>query len=452
VRSATDLKKHRKGRGITLAIVAVAIIAVAPLLHAGGEAESDDQALLERLRSLGYVEQVSSDPDPGRAGVTLHDANRAYPGINVYCSVQSKHVRFLDMNGAVLHTITLPEAGVGRDCLLVPTGDGDFLALSWPILVRIGWDSEVRWISREGHHHDVALDGTGKIYTLSEKPGFLPQGPARIPIRDHSVLILDENGRRVREIELSPLFDGDIPSWRIAWLQRLLRRPEPNASPYEMASRVYHPNTIQVLDRDAGPGRPGNLLLCVRNLDLVAIVDPDRPAVVWRWGSEELDRPHHPTVLANGNLLIFDNGMGRRWSRVIEVAPATERIVWAYQGDPRESFFSRTRGSSQGLPNGNVLITESNKGRVFEVTRGGEVVWEFWNPEQTEDGVRRQIYRMQRFDPDRLGLPRNPGVVHRSLGSEPEDLVPADRVEPVEPRERIEHSPHVEEPEGGRLR
>jgi len=391
--------------GIVLAIAAAAAIAAALLLRANEEPGSDDQALLERLRSLGYVDHVSSDPDPTRTGVAQHDPSRAYQGVNVYCSIRSKDVRFLDMNGTVLHTITLPEAGDGSDCLLVPTGEGDFLALAWPILVRIGWDSEVRWISREGHHHDVSLDSAGYIYTLSEKPGFLSRGGERIPIRDHSILILDGTGQPVREIELSPLFGPTVPRERIAWMRRLLRRPEPEAWPYEVVSDVYHPNTVGVLERDLGGGKPGDLLLCFRELSLLAIVDPDRETVVWRWGGRELDRPHHPSVLENGHLLIFDNGWRRKWSRVIEVAPSVGKIVWSYQGDPRESFFSDVRGSSQALPNGNVLITESTKGRVFEITRAGEIVWEFWNPDQTEDGARRQIYRMQRFDPDKLSLP-----------------------------------------------
>jgi hypothetical protein len=388
-----------------LATAAAAAIAATLLLRADEEPGSDDQALFERLRSLGYVDHVSSDPDPTRTGVALHDPSRAYQGINVYCSIRSKDVRLLDMNGTVVHTITLPEAGDGSDCLLEPTGEGDFLAVAWPILVRIGWDSGVRWISREGHHHDVSVDSAGRIYTLSEKPGFLSRGRERIPIRDHSILILDGTGRVVREIELSPLFGRAVPTGRIAWMRRLLRRSEPEEWPYELVSDVYHPNTLAVLERELGGGKPGHLLLCFRELNLLAIVDPDREALVWRWGGRELDRPHHPSVLENGHLLIFDNGWRRKWSRVIEVAPGAGEIVWSYQGDPRESFFSEVRGSSQALPNGNVLITESTKGRVFEITRAGEIVWEFWNPDQTEDGARRQIYRMQRFDPATLGLP-----------------------------------------------
>ena len=49
-------------------------------------------------------------------------------------------------------------------------------------------------------------------------------------------------------------------------------------------------------------------------------------------------------------------------------------------------FFSAVQGAAQALPNGNVLVTESTKGRVFEVTRDGEIVWEFWNPDRTAAG------------------------------------------------------------------
>lgn len=58
-------------------------------------------------------------------------------------------------------------------------------------------------------------------------------------------------------------------------------------------------------------------------------------------------------------------------------------------GSAERPFESLARGSQQQLPNGNVLITESNNGRLVEVTRDGQVVWEFINPDRFEgDGNR----------------------------------------------------------------
>ena len=121
---------------------------------------------------------------------------------------------------------------------------------------------------------------------------------------------------------------------------------------------------------------------------------------------DELDLPHHASLLENGNILLFDNGTSRKYSRVLEVNPGTEKIEWEYKAPNPESFYSETRGAAQRLPNGNTLITESHKGRVFEVTPDKEIVWEFYNPQiQTvrnkktdkKEKKRATIYRMSRI-------------------------------------------------------
>ncbi|MEM6733340.1 MAG: hypothetical protein AAF658_17405, partial [Myxococcota bacterium] len=60
----------------------------------------------------------------------------------------------------------------------------------------------------------------------------------------------------------------------------------------------------------------------------------------------------------------------------------------------------RLRRSAQALPNGNVLITESDSGHALEVTRTHQVVWEFWNPEvrtNLKTPRRDAIYRLIRY-------------------------------------------------------
>jgi hypothetical protein len=136
----------------------------------------------------------------------------------------------------------------------------------------------------------------------------------------------------------------------------------------------------------------------LRNVNLILILDQDDLRVAWSWGPTELDQPHMPTMLEGGNILIFDNGSLRGFSRVLELNPLTEEVVWKYQAQPATDFFSELRGSNQRLPNGNTLICESERGRVFEVTRSGEIVWEFWNPEIIE-GKRKRIYRFLRLPP-----------------------------------------------------
>lgn len=55
--------------------------------------------------------------------------------------------------------------------------------------------------------------------------------------------------------------------------------------------------------------------------------------------------------------------MGR--SRLVEVDPLRRAVVWEYVADPPESFFSTVAGGCERLPNGNVLVTEAQRGRVL---------------------------------------------------------------------------------------
>lgn len=141
-----------------------------------------------------------------------------------------------------------------------------------------------------------------------------------------------------------------------------------------------------------------DLLVSVRELDLIGILNQDKGRFVWTWGPGELDRQHSPCLLTNGNLLVFDNGPHRGFSRIIELNPQTGRIVWQYRSDPPMDFYSYIQGFCQRLPNGNTLITENMKGRVFEVTKEGDVVWEFYEPNVDHKRSRRQpIYQMKRI-------------------------------------------------------
>ena len=62
------------------------------------------------------------------------------------------------------------------------------------------------------------------------------------------------------------------------------------------------------------------------------------------------------------------------FSRVIEVEPQTDRIVWEYHDDPLYNFFSPYISGARRLPNSNTLITEGMFGRIFQMTSEREVV------------------------------------------------------------------------------
>ena len=140
---------------------------------------------------------------------------------------------------------------------------------------------------------------------------------------------------------------------------------------------------------------PGQVLLSFREIDTIAILDLDEEQIVWALRGPWLAQ-HDPDILANGDILLFDNlgnflddegddaqdGVGR--SRILQLDPETLEVTWEYEGTDFAPFESDVRASQQRLTNGNTLITEETGGRLLEVTPGGEIVWEYYNPVRAE--------------------------------------------------------------------
>jgi len=150
----------------------------------------------------------------------------------------------------------------------------------------------------------------------------------------------------------------------------------------------------------------GNLMVSFRNISTVMEIERSTGQIIWKLGAPPLSGQHAPVELANGNILIFDNGPIRidaslPYSRVIEVDRATKQIVWSYQEHPVEYFYSSRISNAQRLPNGNTLICEGVFGRLFEVTRDGELVWEYVSPYfgGPPNAQANRVFRAYRYSP-----------------------------------------------------
>jgi hypothetical protein len=298
--------------------------------------------------------------------------------------------------------------------LVEPLPDGGFAALAaGGTILAVDGRSRLLWSVTSGFHHDFDVTTDGRLVAPAFRTRRVRELAALRPVRDD---VLEVYGRDRRLVERVSSFDliRSVP-------ELLARARAVEHRLLDWRLDVFHTNSVEVLEREiAGPRGSrwpaGAVLLCWRNLDTVAVVDLAARRVVWHWGIGELEWPHHPTLLADGRVLVFDNGVRRGWSRVVEVDPTSGEIVWEYRGDPPESFFTSSRGAAQRLPNGNTLIVESDEGRAFEVTRGGTIVWEYLDPRVREDWLgrteRATIYRMQRLDRaelERLARDRAPG-------------------------------------------
>jgi len=353
------------------------------------------------------------------SGVTNYHPDRAYPGYTLFCQTGAEPPRpeapghaiyLVDMEGEIVHQWTV-RTSVQSYCQLLPDGnliypthDRSEVAAGTCGLREIDPRSRVVWTYRCRADHDFEVLGNGNllIHCITEnmRPALGPElkrQPYLIEVTREKELVWEWRGEEHLE-ELEDLLSPE--QWR-----HVLDRAHG-----EFAFDWAHNNTCQVIGPNAawekekaqgGPERfrPGNVFISYRSNDVIAVIDRDTGKIVWAWGPGELDGQHKPHMLANGNVLVFDNGALRGRSRVIELNPFTKRIEWEYAGEPKEEFFSNCISGAQRLPNGNTLICDGCKSRLFEVTPEKDIVWEFVNPYQVECGW-ISVYRCLRHSPD----------------------------------------------------
>lgn len=365
----------------------------------GGETDEERELreTMEALAAIGYTEYGGELAQ--ETGIVLHDRARSSPGYTLYNSVPHCLTELLDPEGNVLRSWSFDSWWTVRSRLLP---DGDLLTIHHESdgsssLTRTSWDGEERWRLPDAHH-DVRPTPAGTLVTLVTHRRDLPeemQGGQAPYLVDDLLTELTPEGEVIRQHSLHDMIVALGPRLPIRFLGDL----EPTR-----AADVYHSNSIEALAfpalaEESALYRASNVIVSVRNQHTVAIVGMERGRILWHWGRDEVLRQHDATVLASGNVLLFDNGSpARPWSRIVEVDPRTDEITWQWRGTPQEDFYSDARGTVQALPNGNVLVGNSNNGEAFELTRDGDVVWRFRNPHTDQRGLPGAI-RIERLEP-----------------------------------------------------
>lgn len=371
----------------------------------GEELPDEVSEQLAELLALGYVDAVIKAPS--ESGVTVNNPSKSYPGLNFYTTGCLPEVYLMDMDGHMLHTWhpkfdnpLFPE-NVGelmenrgwRRAYLWP--NGDILALNCDlVLTKMDKDGNPIWVKTGGYHHDFRIAENGHIYILYREWVDLPRGGVGEKTLVDYIMILDDQGNELRRISLLKALE-DSP-----WAPMLYS--------LDYTGDILHTNSIQILDGQLSDRIPafaaGNVMVCMLVPSLVAVIDVNSEDVTWGSAGKWL-RPHDPKLLPNSNLLIFDNH-GPSWhplkhlaSRVLEINPLTQEVVWKYEGSSKQPFYSNACGVAWRLPNDNILITESTGGRAFEVTREQEIVWEYVNPQRggRSDELVANILEMLRY-------------------------------------------------------
>jgi len=230
-------------------------------------------------------------------------------------------------------------------------------------LARLGPCGTVRWVDRGQYHHVVSRSFDGTIWTWRDRGDMVQLEP--------------ETGKILTEISL--MNDVVLPNELHGVFA--IRTPE-DENELTVQDGIFHANDIEILTPDLAPAFPmfaaGDLLISLRNLNLVAVIDSKTWDVKW-WHIGPWHRQHDADFLPDGTISVFNNNMGLGRSQIVRINPQTGDYKVVLEGRDDFAFYTWIRGTHETLSNGNILVTESQAGRIFEIDREGALVWEFNN-------------------------------------------------------------------------
>ena len=352
-------------------------------------------------------------------GLTFHRPDRSTKGYTLITPSSDRCAYLIDMDGRVVHrwSFDTVDTGYGR---LLDNGNllmaGSDVHLPDPpedeptkppppferhvtrlggyktTLLEVDWDGNVVWsYENRAQHHDFVRLPNGNTMVpewveLSEELHKQVRGGHRLPrerlprLLSDDIVEVDPGGNEVRRIHLWELLD-------------------PVKDPIHPTKRRWEWTHLNALDVNEA----GDIVFSARTNNRVGVIDGASGELTFKF--TETHGQHHTTWVGDNLIQVFDNGESA--SRVLEIDITSGEITWTYEGRPRHQFFSNYISGVERLWSGSVLVCEGSSGRIFEVTRDHQVVWEWINPfvnHRRNGDVAVGIYRAHRYPHDHIAF------------------------------------------------
>ena len=374
---------------------------------------------LSLINALGYLDGTQA-PHERSAVVSRFAPDNEFEARSLVVSGHAPGAQLIDLDGNVIHEwhCNFDDIWPGRDAgggepqkhfwrraYLYP--DGSILGIfEYLGAVKLDPNSNVIWSKENSFNHDISVTDDGTIYMLEQKPTDRPAVNPDLKIMDDHVTRLTSDGEIIDSVSL---VDCVLNSPCRSLMDRVLLE----------TADIFHSNTLKVITEDNARvwpiAKPGMVLVSFRELHTIALIDLAEKKVVW-WCSDVARYQHEPIVTPRGTVMMFDNIWCPGRSRVVEINPKDNSIVWQYAGTPQKPFYSLTCSMVQYLPNGNLMVTSSDEGRAFSIDATGKLIWEYVNPHRAgpNDTFIATLFQCERlpkgFPTHWAKLPVNPGT------------------------------------------
>lgn len=257
------------------------------------------------------------------------------------------------------------------------------------IIQELDWNSKVVWEYKDEmmHHDIIPLKNGNVVVALWEKT-------------PENIASQIQGGAQDSEIDKTVWSDKLVEinkKGQTVWTWHSYEHLDPSIETLDPLMPKYawtYTNGLAYMEHNPIDGTEG-YLISMRSLSAVFIVRKSDGQILWRSPKGMLNTQHDPTILSNGNIMVFDNELTRAphpfptyGSRVAEINPKTNMIVWEFYGGKgaidKARFFSPIVGGAQRLSNGNTLVTDGVRGHIFEVTKDQKIVWDLDSPYTTQ--------------------------------------------------------------------
>jgi hypothetical protein len=345
------------------------------------------------------------------AGVAQNDQTRARIVDATGRTIHSWKIDWFDIwpNPTHLPADVLPKSngGLVHGALVMPNGDlvFNFQELG---MVRLDACGRVVWRLPYRTHHSLYRDEEGNFWAPGlirrERKMELPASHEP-PFNDYTLLKVSPDGRILEERAVAELLEDN-------GLRGLLHMSTIANRNTRVTGDTLHLNNVETFPATLAPGifKPGDVMISLRNVNAILVFDPKDWHVKFASIGAFL-RQHDPDFVDGNTISVFDNNNMAVWhegdtrpdpaenySRIATISALTGKVTTRYAGTREHPFFTDIMGQHQQLPNGNLLITESIDGRVFEIDRSGNLVWEYFNV--IGDGILGLIDDARRLPPN----------------------------------------------------
>jgi Arylsulfotransferase (ASST) len=386
------------------------------------QALTDVDDVLDLVRANAH--EIRSSRKQG--GVTVHKETLTQPGLTFFAAYDGQIFRpfLVDIDGKVVHQWDARYAALfkGRkDLDLVWDSrqylhgahlyaDGSILvSFEYRGMAKLDRCSRPIWLLDRSTHHSILPLADGSFWTPSvDREKKVPRLRLAKGHREDTLLHVSADGKVLEEVNvIEAILKG---GYQAILLHGETSTPDP-----------IHLNDIELVTEELAQRIPqikaGDYLVSMRSPDALAVIGQRTKAVVWSMVGPFLGQ-HDPDIFGDGTLLVFDNKAEVkqrtpvRWleqpqawgySRILRLDPATQQVLWSFEGSTAFPFYTSIQGKQQILSNGNILVTDPEGGRAFEVSpaHDNQVAWEYVNKlDGKGDGLLGRVTEATRFDYD----------------------------------------------------